>query len=261
MKNFEKYYDFIKDEESRNQVKRICDKASYVSRNFVPAATEFINPYVAKVCIPVLKSCDIKFELFPSYENSERKVFILSPDYCGDIDADEFLCGLRIINRSKFKELDHRDYLGSLMSLGIDRNRTGDIYVFEGFADIVMHRDLAEYVLYSLDKIGHNKIESEIIQLSEVSFKEQGHEIINISCSSLRLDSVVKHLTNKPRETSAEMIRAGNIKVNWQREDSISAVVNEGDMISVSKFGRYKISKCLGTTKSGNIKIEIKHYI
>ena len=96
-------------------VKKIQDKASYVNKNYIAAITEFINPYVVKISIPVIKSYDIKFEIFPSYENCERKVFILYPQY-SEIDENEFISGIRITNKSKFKKLSHKDYLGVLMS-------------------------------------------------------------------------------------------------------------------------------------------------
>lgn len=102
MKDLEKYFDFIKDDETRNAVKKIQDKASYVNKNHITAITEFINPYLVKISIPVIKSYNIECEIFPSYENCERKVFILYPQY-SKIDASEYISGIRIANKSKFK--------------------------------------------------------------------------------------------------------------------------------------------------------------
>lgn len=261
MKDFDKYFDFIKDEETKSSVRKIADKVIYVNKNFTAAVTEFTNPYVAELSLPIIKNNDIKFELFPSFEHSERKVFILYPDFLESINKDEFIAGLRIYNRSKFKKLNHKDYLGSLMSLGIDRNKTGDIYVYDDYADIVLHSDISDYILYNLDKIGHNKIEIEKIKVDDVNYKEQEHIILNITSSSMRIDNIVKHITNKSRETASDMVRVGNVKVNFQVIDKIAAEIKENDMISISRYGRFKISKLSGLTKSGKYKIEIKHYI
>lgn len=261
MKDYDKYYDFIKDEETKNAVRKIADKAAYVYKNYMPQATEFINPYVAELSLPLIKNYDVKFELFPSFEHGERKVFILYPDYLDSVDVNEFIVGLRVYNRSKFKKLNHKDYLGSLMSLGIDRNKTGDIYVYDDYADIVLHNDISDYIMYNLDKIGHNKIEIEKIKAAEVNYKEQEHIILNITSSSMRLDNIVKHITNKSRETASEMIKSGNVKINWQVEERVTAEIKEQDMISVSRYGRFKVSKLSGLTKSGKYKVEIKHYV
>jgi len=166
-----------------------------------------------------------------------------------------------MIEKSKFKKLDHKDYLGSLMSLGIDRNKTGDIYVYDDYADVVVHSDFSDYIIYNLDKIGHNKIEVEKIKIDQISYKEQEHIVLNINSSSMRIDNIVKHLTNKSREAASDIIRAGNVKVNWQVEERIATEIKEGYMISISKFGRFKISKLSGITKSGKNKVEIKHYV
>ncbi|MDF2677759.1 MAG: putative RNA-binding protein [Bacillota bacterium] len=259
--NLEKYYDFIKDEESKIVVKKIQDKISYVNKNFSPALTEFINPYVAELSVPLINNFNINYELFPSYEYGERKVFILYPDYLERVNADDYIAGIRIKNKSKFKILDHKDYLGSLMSLGIDRNKTGDIFVYEDFADIVVHKDIVDYIIYNLEKIGNSKIEFEILKADEIAYKEQKHEILNITSSSLRLDNILKHITNKSRDIATSLINSGDVKVNYVVEERVTYLVKENDMLSVRKFGRFKISKLMGLTKSGKNKIEIKHYV
>lgn len=261
MKNLEKYYEFIRDEETRNTVKKIADKATYVSKNFIPATTEFINPYVAELSLPIINNLDIKFEIFPSYQYSERKVLILLPEYFEIQGCNEFIVGLRIKNKSKFKILSHKDYLGSIMSLGIDRNKTGDIYVYDDYADIIIHSDISDYIFYNLEIIGKNKIEIDKINIEDVHYKEQEHILININSSSMRLDNIVKHLINKSRETASDVIKSGNVKINWQITDKISNIVEEGDMISISKYGRFKVSKWMGVSKSGKNKVEIKQYI
>ncbi len=261
MKDFDKYYDFIKDEETRNSVRKVAGKAMYVYKNCTSAVTEFTNPYAAELCLPIIKNYDVQFRLFPSFEHGERKVFILYPDFLEEINTDEFVAGLRIYNRSKFKKLNHKDYLGALMSLGIDRNKTGDIYVYDDYADIVLHNDISDYIMYNLDKIGHNKVETDKIKVDEINFKEQEHVILNITCSSTRLDNVVKHIINKSREIASGMVKNGDVKVNWRIEEKITAEIREHDMISISRYGRFKISKISGMTKSGKYRIEIKHYV
>lgn len=261
MKDLEKYYDFIKDDETKNTVKKIADKALYVNKNYIIAVTEFINPYIADLSIPLIKKYDINYEIFPSYENCERKVFILYPPYWETFDENDFIRGIRIYNKSKFKKLSHKDYLGALMSLGIERSKTGDIYVYDDYGDLVVHNDISDYIIYNLDKIGNNRIEAERIKLDQINFKEQEHEIVNIISSSMRIDNIVKHLTNTSREKAGLMIKSGNVKNNFIPEDRVSAELKVGDMLSISRAGRFKIHSIEGTTKSGKLKIQIKHYV
>lgn len=259
MKNLEKYFDFIKDDETKNTVKKIQDKAYYVEKNHMTAITDFINPYVAKICIPVIKNYDIEFKIFPSYEHCERKVFILHPQY--SIIDKSYISGIHINNKSKFKKLSHKDYLGALMSLGIERSKIGDIYVYDDYGDVIVNNDIADYIICNLDKIGHNKIEAKRINISQVNFKEQEHEILNIISSSMRNDNIVKQIINLSREKASVLIKSGNVKINYIPENRVSIELKEGDLLSISRAGRFKIYKINGKTKSGKQKIQIKHYV
>jgi RNA-binding protein YlmH len=94
-----------------------------------------------------------------------------------------------------------------------------------------------------------------------VDFKEQEHEILNIISSSMRLDNLVKHLTKTSRDKAADIIRGGKVKINHIPEDKASTELKEGDLLSITRAGRFKIHKICGRTKSGRQKIQIKHYV
>ena len=260
MKDFNKYYDFIADEETKFLVKKIADKANLVSKNCVTLATDFVTQNVVDYSIPIINSCDINYKLFPNYEHSERKSLILYPNFVESIIENDYIRAIRITNKSKFKELDHNNYLGSIMSLGIDRSKIGDIYVHDDYADIICHAELSDVVLYGLDKVGNNKVELEEINIGDVDYKEPDHVFLVISTTSMRLDNVVKAIINKSRDISADLIKSGDVKVNFIVEDKNSFILKEGDLLSIKRHGRYLIYKECGNTKSGRIKLEIKHY-
>lgn len=260
MKDFTKYYDFITDEETRLSVRKVADKALLVSKNCSPLSTDFVNQNVIDYSIPIINNFDINYKLFPNYEHSERKSLILYPSFEDNVDESEFITALRINNRSKFKELDHSNYLGSLMSLGIERNKIGDIYVHDNYADVICHADLADTIIYNLEQIGRNKIEIEKIDIGNVSFKEPDFVLLTINVSSMRLDNVVKALINKSRDIGTDLIKAGDVKVNFVPEEKASLLLEKGDLISVRRYGRFLIYNENGNTKSGKIRLEIKYY-
>ncbi|QSX06880.1 hypothetical protein JYG23_05380 [Sedimentibacter sp. zth1] len=263
MKDFNKYYDYIQDEETRLLVRKVVDKAKLVSKNYVNYASDFINDNVLNYCLPLINNEDISYKLFPTYEHSERKSLILFPDYISedDVDAKEYFTAYRLYNKSKFKDLDHNNYLGSLMSLGIDRSKIGDIYVHDEFADIICNSDISDVIIYNLDKVGNNKIDIKQIELEDISYKESDHENIIINVTSLRLDNVVKSLINKSRDICNDLISSGNVKINFEVVKKPTFIVSEKDLISIRRFGRFMIEKEIGSTKSGKIKLDIKHYI
>ncbi len=261
MKNINKYIEHIEDQESKITVKKLIDKINYVKKNYNYVVTDFMNPYEVSICLPILKNNTIKHLIYPEYKECERKVFIIYPDFFNEINVDDYICGIRIKNKSKYKSLTHKDYLGSIMSQGIERAKIGDIYVHEEYADIVVQKEITDYLIYNINKIGRNKIEIEEIKTSEINYKENDYNILNISISSLRLDNIVRALINKSRDFSVNKIKSGDIKVNWKEITKISYNVSTADVISIRYYGRYKIDEIMGFTKSGRQKIRIKYYI
>ena len=260
MKDFNKYYDFIADDETKLLVKKIADKANLVSKNFISLSTEFVNQNVIDYSIPIINSCEVNYKLFPNYEHSERKSLILYPSFMDVIEENEYIKALRINNKSKFRELDHNNYLGSIMSLGIDRSKIGDIYVHDNYADIICQADISDVILYGLEKVGNNKVEIDEISIKDVDFKEPDNVILTISATSMRLDNIVKAIINKSRDISADLIKSGDVKVNYVVEDKASSLLKKGDLLSIRRFGRFLIYNECGNTKSGKIKLEVKHY-
>ncbi len=261
MKDFNKYYDFIADETTKLAVRKIADKAQLVERRSVINATDFSTQNVIEYSMPIINNCNINFKLFPDYLYSERKSLILYPEFIDEIDINDFVCAVRIFNKSKFRDLDHKDYLGSIMSLGVDRDKIGDIYVHDSFADVILHKEFRDIISFGLEQIGKNKIEIKDILLSDVEYKEPDHDLITINTTSMRLDNVVKSLINKSRDFCSDIIRSGDVKVNFSIEERVAHNVKKGDLISIRKFGRFFIFDENGNTRSGKYKLTIKHYV
>ncbi len=76
----------------------------------------------------------------------------------------------------------------------------------------------------------------------------------------MRLDNIVKSLINKSRDISTDIIKSGDVKVNFEVEDKVSNLLKKGDLLSIRRYGRFFIYNECGNTKSGKIKLEIKHY-
>lgn len=66
----------------------------------------------------------------------------------------------------KFRKLTHRDYLGTLMSLGIDRSKTGDILTDDEGAYVFVMSDIAEYVARNVNKIANAGVNTKIVDMA-----------------------------------------------------------------------------------------------
>jgi len=166
------------------------------------------------------------------------------------------------IRGSSFRELTHRDFMGGILSLGIERSTVGDIAVISEAEALVFALDkIAPYIVSELHKIGKDGVRAEIFDLSPDYEVPRRYETMEIAVSSARLDGVVRALTGKSREAAADMIRAGLVELRYLPTDNVSAEVKEGDILSVRGFGKYIVGETGGQTRSGRLKIKCRKYI
>ena len=166
------------------------------------------------------------------------------------------------IRGSGFKSLTHRDFMGGILSLGIDRSVIGDIAVTsEPEALVLVHEKIAPFLLTELKKIGRDAVKVEEWDIAPTFEIPRQYADEPIVVSSPRLDGVVKALTGKSRELAAEMVRSGLVELEYKQTDNVSPEVREGMILSIRGFGKYVIGHTSGTTKSGRLRISCKKYI
>ena len=166
------------------------------------------------------------------------------------------------IRGSGFRALGHRDFMGGLLSLGIDRSVVGDIAVLsESEAIVFVKTKIAQFILAELTKIGRDGVNVELADVEPNFVIPRRYEDMAVVVSSPRLDGVVKAISGKSREISAEMVRSGLVELSYVTTDNVSAEVKEGDVISIRGFGKYVVGRTEGRTKSGRVRIGIKKYL
>jgi RNA-binding protein YlmH len=166
---------------------------------------------------------------------------------------------IKIQNTSKFSNLTHRDFLGGILSLGIERNKMGDLFVEGDTCYVPVHEDIESFIIYNIDKIGKVICMAEVVDnvefLPEVSFKE---EIILVS--SLRIDGVVSKITNVSRSRAVIMIEQGQVLMNYVKMKNKSYELKGEERITIRGFGKFIIGNSIGNSKSGKIKMIVKKY-
>ena len=197
-------------------------------------------------------------EFFGGYEMAERKMLGIFPDWT---DSVEFPIKVLEIKSGAFKTLTHRDYLGTLMAQGIDRSKTGDIIVCEDKTYVFVCEDISCYLADNIKKIGNSGVKIKVIDIFDMEIPEPKTEEIRVVCASLRLDAVVGALINVSRNTSAQLIRSGLVKLNHIECMDVSKTIKENDLLSIRGYGRFLYSSCDGETRKGRIHITAKKYI
>lgn len=190
---------------------------------------------------------------------SERKVIRFGkPDLLGYEEEFPIVCMSIVPNTPKFAEnLTHRDFLGALMNLGIERNRIGDIFVQEKQAIMFCLENVTDFIIENLGQVRHTKVHCNVIETPE-SLQAPEPEEVSVSVASVRIDGVVSKLYNISRNASIELFRGGRVFVNGKLVENNSYALKENDAITVRGFGKFIYSGSVGETKKGKERILLK---
>lgn len=156
-------------------------------------------------------------------------------------------------------KLSHRDFLGALMNLGIERDTMGDIVIRDNMAFLFCQTNMSDFIIRNLDKVKHTSVKCEKCVYSEDENTEQGLEQL-IQVSSPRLDAMIAKTYNFSRELSAQTIIAQKVFVNGRLNENVSAHIKEGDIISVRGKGRFTVLSLSGMSKKGKYNIMVEKF-
>ena len=190
---------------------------------------------------------------------SEKKLVMIAPkDY--DVSFMEFpLVYFKINGENKFRELLHKDFLGTIMSLGIKREIMGDLIVKNNICFGVIIDEKYGIINKEITKIGNVPVKIEEILQNEIP--ESEFKIENHLLSSLRIDSFVSAVTGLSRQKSVEEIEKGNVLLNYNLEKNKSTEIKEGDILTIKKYGKFKFYEIKGESKKNKIRINVKKFV
>lgn len=249
----------IKDIDLKNKMFRIIDKANGCLKNYDVRFSDFLNPFEVENVKAILNSSyDLKYTVDGGYDESERKMVFIYPFYMGYEDIRETLRFIQIEGNFKFKSISHKDYLGSLLSLGIKREKIGDIIIHENFCQVVVTFDICDFILMNLEKVARNNVKLKEISRKEVVYNPPNYKEINFTVSSNRIDCIISGLYNISRQESAKLISNEKVQVNYEKITSCSKEVKSESLISVRGKGRSQINSIGDLTKKGKMKVQGK---
>lgn len=250
----DKYTSHIKDPDKVIKMRNILDKIKIVKRNHSVETTDFLDPFERILATSILNRFnDINFAEFGGFEESERKVIAIYPDYYDEKLIDYGIAALKITDVSQ--ALNHRDYLGAILKLGIIRDKIGDILVHDNSGFVILKSEIEDFILFNLEKIGNENIKIKEFPMKDIVYKEATYREIKEFINSLRLDLVLSSVLKVSRSESAKIINSNKVKVNWQAIDKVSKELEIGDVISVKGFGRFIIYELQGKSKKGKLNI------
>lgn len=199
---------------------------------------------------------------FGGYDLAERQMAAFLPDALSyRIENFPFrVLSLAPLYEKYTEKLTHRDYLGAVLNLGIERSRLGDILVDDKRAVLFVHTDLCEFLKQELTRVRHTSILAKEIELTDFHYTPH-YEEIKGTVASVRLDSLLSLAFPSSRTRLSGLIEGGKVFVNGRLMTKNSCQVKENDVISVRGMGKFRYVEELSHTKKNRIFVVIHKYI
>lgn len=257
-----------KNQEERLLVAKIMDKLEFTRTKNKIQHTDFLNLNEQETAMKLLKRLDYKnYYFFGGKENSERKILVIYPDKLTEEmsrkNDDKIISVVRIkLPNDLHGQYDHRTYLGSVIKIGIEREKIGDILVEKTGADIIAKNEVVDFLLQNLTSLTRFKsaeINSE--NISELKNIEVSKMEISSIVISLRLDNIVSTLAKTSRSKAQDILKQERVFLNHQVETKPSKEVKVGDIITIRGKGRFEFKEIAGNTRKGRFVIKIDKYI
>ncbi|MBE7050033.1 MAG: hypothetical protein E7394_04600 [Ruminococcaceae bacterium] len=218
--------------------------------------TKFLTPPEAETIYNRFPKDVCPITLFGGYDDAERKVASFGEPH----DKENFpIACIKVISKGS-KALSHRDYLGTVLSLGIKREMIGDIVITDEGTYIFALEEIAPFIVDNLFKVSNTGVECAICEKTEDVRIRREYVTYDSTVSSLRLDSVVASAVKKARSASLELIQRGLVLQNYKETNSASSPVKDGDILTIRGFGKFLIKTNGSVTKKGRIHIEINKF-
>ena len=196
------------------------------------------------------------------YDAAERQVAVFLPSYMEDLSREDSpVRWLHITpdNERYAEDLTHRDYLGAIMNLGIERDRTGDI-IIDGKSAWAAHLpQLSDYLTEHLTQVRHTKVYCRTEELPDSIRRPRLKEITG-TVASVRLDALVGTAFRLSRGAASDTIKAGYVYIDGRQILSPGESVREGSVISVRHRGKFRYMGQEGQSKKGRCIIRLGIY-
>lgn len=250
------------DKELQQLKKRLLELAARSYEHGIYTFTPFLGLSEQQVFYEIQQEVEYAgFDMEGGSPLCERKIIRFgSTEHSGYEETYPILCFKAEPLMPKFAEhLTHRDFLGAIMNLGIDRSTVGDIFLQDQEAIVFCQESIAPYLTQQLTQVRHTQVKCTVTQAAE-ELKAPVLEKLSLSVSSARIDAVISRLYNLSRSQSMELFRAGRVYVNGRLTQNNSYALKENDGITVRGFGRFVYTGEQGGTRKGRIRTGVEVY-
>ena len=250
---------------------RLGDLAAAAERGEL-AVSAFLTPKEGLVATRYFKTHGISYRMFGGYADAERVRAYVLPSYMEGVDESDLSSLLesfgyesRIsclrVKGSGYASLSHRDFLGSLLGLGLERSIIGDLLVTDGTALVFCDTPIVSFLLEEWRKVGNDAVRISLVEDPSTDIPPRQFATIHDTIASPRLDAVVSALCRLSRDRAKTAVETGLVELDFEREERPDRIVGASSIISVRGYGRYRILSVSEQTKKGRFRLDAQKYL
>ncbi len=252
------------DKEEQLLRRRFLDMAQIANTRGSYVFSDFLNLNEYNIFLSLKNELPIiKYFTYGGYRDAERKILCFYEDYnmAGeDIDYPIACIKVEPLNKKFSDQLNHRDFLGAVLNLGLDRGKIGDILINENEGYLFVHLQISTFIIDQLVKVKHTQVKCSVIDRKDFNYEPKFKEITG-TVSSVRLDSILAVAFHSSRSSLSGLIEGGKVSVGGKIILSNSYILKENDIISVRGYGKFIYSGTSYQTKKGRYSVKILLYI
>lgn len=256
MPNREKILRSAENTEDRLLFSKLIDRISSTEQKGYTTYYGFLDPRQQMLLKRLEPEVTVPFLLYGGYPEAERQMVAF---YERMPEPDDFPISVLEGKTREMTSLSHRDFLGSLMGLGLKREKIGDILLGET-VKIVVCREVADYILLHLKRIGNRNIHMDYFT-GTLSAPERKEKTIRDTVASLRLDSICASAFGISRSSAGKLIQQQKVFVNYERKDDVSHLLKGGEILSAKGYGKAEFAQIEGKSRKDRYIIVIKKYM
>jgi len=242
---------------------RVLEWLERAAERHTAKVTDFLDPRQTQILeeLAARFSDRVAIRLTGGYADAERKRAVIVPDYRDPEEEDAGIVVLAVSSPdARIAELDHGDYMGAILGLGVKREKVGDIHVHEDGCHCLIAAEISGYFDIQLRQVHRVQVLTRILPQEELRITPVEYEEMSLSVASMRLDGIVSDVCRVSRAKALVPIQAGRCRVNFKSESDPSKPLAQGDIVSVQGFGRFRVLEVEGVNKKGRIRIRIGRY-
>ena len=240
------------DKEEQLLKKRFFELSKIADLKGICTYTDFLNLNEISIFKSINKELpNVNYQLYGGYEDAERNVICFYGDESVKAFSSYITCiRIKPLNKKFSDDLTHRDFLGAIMNLRLERSKIGDILVKEKEAYVFCLSSISSFIIDNLNKIKHTSIQCERMNEEAPEIRPTFKEIRG-TISSPRLDSIIALAFGSSRSSMLNLISSGNVFVDGRLVESNSYVLKKGDIVSVRGHGKFIYKELQNQTKKG----------